>query len=212
MRLTALSAHRIWPPTEAHEDYFHLIPNARVRLPLPAGIFAVTATRSGGPARPVEVALDGVAACDSLARRLAAIAEAGDVIGLSGELGAGKTTFARAFIAAFAARAGEMADEVPSPTFTLAQIYESAAGVIWHFDLYRLERAEDAFELGIEDAFADGISLIEWPERIAALLPADRLDIELHFTDKPQRRIARLAGRGSWAGRLAKIQVEVVHD
>ena len=65
------------------------------------------------------------------------------------------------------------AEEVPSPTFTLVQLYEHAAGAIWHFDLYRLSAAEDAYELGIEDAFAGAISLIEWPEKLGALMPDD---------------------------------------
>src|ERR1700693_3066073 len=105
-----------------------------------------------------------------LAARIAALARAGDVIALKGELGAGKTSFARAFIQA---RGG--AEEVPSPTFTLVQVYELGESTIWHFDCYRLRRPEEAWELAIEDAFNDGISLIEWPELLGPLLPARRL-------------------------------------
>ncbi|HEY1259264.1 MAG TPA: tRNA (adenosine(37)-N6)-threonylcarbamoyltransferase complex ATPase subunit type 1 TsaE, partial [Stellaceae bacterium] len=94
----------------------------------------------------------------ALAERLAGIAAAGDVIALEGELGSGKTTLARAFIAARGA-----GEEVPSPTFTLVQTYQAETVSIWHFDLYRLQAPEEAWELGIEEALADGISLIEWP-------------------------------------------------
>ena len=92
------------------------------------------------------------------------------MIALKGELGAGKTTFARAFI-----RARGGGEAVPSPTFTLVQIYEIGDVPIWHFDAYRLRDPDEAWELGIEDAFRDGISLIEWPERLGPLLPARRL-------------------------------------
>src|SRR5262245_3241580 len=115
-----------------------------------------------------------------LARRVAAIARAGDVIALSGGLGVGKTRFARAFIDALQGDG----DEVPSPTFTLVQTYDSPAGTIWHFDLYRLNRPEEAYELGIEEALTDGIVLIEWPERLTNLLPPERLDIALAFSDE----------------------------
>ncbi len=130
------------------------------------------------------------AATSRLARRVARHARPGDVIALSGDLGTGKTQFARAFI-------GE--EEVPSPTFTLVQIYERPSGRIWHFDFYRLERPEEAIELDIEDAFADGISVIEWPERLGELLPRERLEIAFDFTDSPTARRLRLTGRGRWA-------------
>ena len=117
----------------------------------------------------------------AFARTLAAIADTGDVIGLGGALGTGKTTFARAFINARADAACLRPIEVPSPTFTLVQSYdmaETGAGcAIHHFDLYRLEQPDDALELGIEDAMAGGIVLIEWPERLGALLPARALCI-----------------------------------
>jgi tRNA threonylcarbamoyl adenosine modification protein YjeE len=141
-------------------------------------------------------------ATDALAARLAAVARPGDVIALKGELGAGKTRFARAFIGA---RGG---GTVPSPTFTLMQSYDLPGGTIWHFDLYRLRAAEEAWELGIEDAFLDGISLIEWPERLGILLPRRRLLIELNFTDKPQARRAQLSGDGDWAAPIAAIAAE----
>jgi tRNA threonylcarbamoyladenosine biosynthesis protein TsaE len=139
----------------------------------------------------------------ALAARLAALARPGDVIALSGELGAGKTSFARAFI-----RARGGGESVPSPTFTLVQIYDLAGGAVWHFDLYRLRVAEEAWELGIEDAFSGGISLIEWPERLGPLLPARRLVLALDFVAKQGARRAVLAPGGDWAGRLTGFAAE----
>lgn len=139
----------------------------------------------------------------TLAARLAVVARPGDVIALQGELGAGKTLFARAFI-----RARGTDEAVPSPTFTLVQTYELPDGAIWHFDLYRLRAAEEAWELGIEDAFADGIALIEWPERLGALLPARRLLVALDFGAAPGARRATLSGTGDWAARLAALAAE----
>ncbi len=141
------------------------------------------------------------AATAVLARRIASLAEAGDVIALSGDLGAGKTFFARAFISE---------TDVPSPTFTLVQTYQKPGGQqIWHFDLYRLVQPNEAIELDIEDAFADGVSLIEWPERLGSLLPAERLDVALAIpagsTAETSRRSVTLTGRGRWARLLDKL-------
>jgi tRNA threonylcarbamoyladenosine biosynthesis protein TsaE len=132
------------------------------------------------------------------------MAEPGDVIALKGELGAGKTTFARAFIHARGAR-----DEVPSPSFSLVQMYNAGPATIWHFDLYRLRSPEEAWELGIEDAFGDGISLIEWPERLGHLLPDRRLEIALVFGRGPNARRAFLAGGTEWQTRLTLIAADV---
>ena len=151
------------------------------------------------------------AATAALARRLAALARGGDVIALSGDLGTGKTAFARAFINALPRPAGAPGggepEEVPSPTFTLLQIYERAPAPVWHFDLYRLERPEEIHELGLEEALQLAISLIEWPERLGPLLPAERLDLSLEFAASPGARRARLSAAGDWAGRL-----ETLHD
>jgi len=144
------------------------------------------------------------AATAALAARIATLARPGDVIALKGELGAGKTSFARAFIRARAGR-----DEVvPSPTFTLAQPYDFADVTIWHFDLYRLRAAEEAWELGIEDAFQDGISLIEWPERLGHLLPSRRLEITLLPGAAPDARRAFADPGPGWAERLAEFAAE----
>jgi tRNA threonylcarbamoyladenosine biosynthesis protein TsaE len=92
----------------------------------------------------------------------------GDVVGLKGELGTGKTTLARAILRAASRDPGLI---VPSPTFTLVEVYETERGTFWHFDLYRLETPEQVYELGWEEALAEGIVLIEWPQRLGPLLP-----------------------------------------
>jgi tRNA threonylcarbamoyl adenosine modification protein YjeE len=142
------------------------------------------------------------AATASLATRLASRAEVGDVIGLAGDLGSGKTTFARAFIRAL----GDGNEEVPSPTFTLVEIYAFAGHPpVWHFDLYRLSAPAEAHELGLEDAFAEGVSLIEWPERLGPLLPPEHLMLALAEGRAPDARRAQLSGTPRWAERLAGI-------
>lgn len=143
------------------------------------------------------LALSAPAKTSVLAARLAPLLRAGDVVALSGELGTGKTFFARAVIQALGGPA-----EVPSPTFTLVQTYDLAPVPVWHFDLYRLARPKDAHELDIEDAFADAISLIEWPERLGSLLPEDRLDIHLAFGATEDERIVTISGGASWRERL----------
>ena len=152
------------------------------------------------------------AATAALARDLAARARAGDVIALRGELGTGKTAFARAFINALprpeAAPSGGAvaeAEEIPSPTFTLLQIYERDPAPVWHFDLYRLERPMDARELGFEEALGQAITLIEWPERLGPLLPAERLEVCLAFGDSPNARRATLIASGAWRARLDRL-------
>jgi tRNA threonylcarbamoyl adenosine modification protein YjeE len=138
-----------------------------------------------------------------LASQLAGLAEPRDVIGLAGDLGAGKTAFARAFIIA---RGGD--SEVPSPTFTLVQVYECSSINVYHFDLYRIEEPEEIFELGIEDAFAEGISLIEWPDRMDTYIPSERLDIIFSSGLDENAREVILVGYGdSWINRLAKVFV-----
>ena len=157
-------------------------------------------------AAPLDIALPDLAATAGLAKALAARAVLRDVVALWGDLGTGKTTFARAFIQA--RPGGDAVTEVPSPTFTLVQVYELPDAPVWHFDLYRLTNAEDAWELGIEEALATGISLIEWPDRLGNLLPAERLDIELQAGDQPTSRKARLRGRGGWANRLSGLRLD----
>ncbi len=148
-----------------------------------------------------EVDLPDETATLALAGKLARAARVGDVVALWGRLGVGKTVFARGFIRA---RCGPV-EEVPSPTFTIVQVYdpvEPYRGPVYHFDLYRLSAPEDAYEAGIEEAFTEGISLIEWPDRLGDRLPAERLDVRLRMGATPDRRHARLEGRDDWPGRI----------
>ena len=123
-------------------------------------------------------------ATDQLGATLATRLRIGDIIGLKGELGAGKTTLARAILRAAAEDARLI---VPSPTFTLVEVYETPRGTFWHFDLYRLESPEQVFELGWEEARADGIALVEWAERLGMLLPKDRLTVTLAMEGEGRR-------------------------
>ena len=151
---------------------------------------------------PLSLALADEAATEALGRRLADAARPGDTIALAGPLGAGKTTLARAFIR----RLTSAAEEVPSPTFTLVQTYPGRGGTIWHFDLFRLARPEEALELDFDEAVAGGIVLIEWPERLGALLPARRLEVRLTVAAESDARRAELAGAGAgWEERLAAL-------
>ena len=152
-----------------------------------------------------DVALAGPQATVALAATLAKASRPGDVIALRGDLGAGKTAFARAFIRAREVMSGGTGvTEVPSPTFTLVQTYQMAIGDVWHFDLYRLDRSADAYELGLDEAMAEGIVLIEWPERLGSLLPADRLDLALRFGADEEARVAAMIGFGERGRRLVE--------
>lgn len=146
------------------------------------------------------VALPDAAATMALGRRLGGQLRPGDVVCLSGGLGAGKTTLARGAIAAWTESEQE---EVPSPTYTLVQTYDGPRGQLWHVDLYRLKQSDDAWELGLEDAFSDAACLIEWPERLEGRLPQDRLEITL--APEGEGRRAELAAHGAWRTRLGSI-------
>src|SRR3954469_1908562 len=124
----------------------------------------------------------------AIARRL----RTGESVCLSGPLGAGKSTLARALIRALTTRD----EDVPSPTFTLVQFYEGPGLKIAHFDLYRLTSPDEAYEIGLDEALDDGAAVIEWPERLDGRLPADRLDVEIGL--KVAGREARLTAYGSW--------------
>jgi tRNA threonylcarbamoyl adenosine modification protein YjeE len=152
------------------------------------------------------VALENEQATRRLMADITAQVAAGDLITLSGDLGAGKTTFARALIRHLA---GDQRVEVPSPTFTLMQAYELPRFNLVHADLYRLSGPGELAELGFEDATENAVTLLEWPDRAAGQLPPNRLDVAL--TLAPHRgetyRDARVTGFGSYAARAERIAV-----
>jgi len=143
------------------------------------------------------------AAVGRLAERIALKLAAGDVIALAGDLGAGKTTFARALIRA---ALGDPGAEIPSPTFSLVQTYTSPRLELAHLDLYRLAGDDDLLELGFDELVANGAALVEWPERAPGLAAANRLDIHLSQGAGPEQRTLRFVGHGTWAPRLARLE------
>ncbi|HYC17907.1 MAG TPA: tRNA (adenosine(37)-N6)-threonylcarbamoyltransferase complex ATPase subunit type 1 TsaE [Pseudolabrys sp.] len=144
------------------------------------------------------------AATYSLMTDVAAVIEPGDVVTLSGDLGAGKTAFARALIRYLA---GDDTIEVPSPTFTLTQTYTLPRFAVVHIDLYRLTGSSELTELGFDDAPEDAVTLVEWPDRAAGYLPPDRLDIALTLDPQsgPNARNVRITGYGTFAARAERI-------
>ncbi len=147
----------------------------------------------------------------AIARALSPTLQVGDTILLEGGLGAGKTHFARALIQARLAAAGRF-EEVPSPTFTLVQTYSDNELELWHVDLYRLSGQDAVAELGLEDAFANAVCLVEWPDRLGSLVPADALTIRLEMTSVPGERLAWIGSScDRWADRFRQIDLETAN-
>jgi tRNA threonylcarbamoyladenosine biosynthesis protein TsaE len=146
---------------------------------------------------PAQLDLADEAATARLGASLASALRTGEAICLTGPLGAGKSTLARALVRALT----RPDEDVPSPTFTLVQFYETARFPLAHFDLYRLTSADEAFEIGLDEALDEGAALIEWPQRLEGRLPPDRLDIEISLEDGGETRRARLTPHGAWKGR-----------
>ena len=137
--------------------------------------------------------------------RIAGFLRGGDLVTLSGDLGVGKTTFARALVRHIVE---DPELDVPSPTFTLMQLYDAPAFPIVHADLYRIRSASELAELGWDEAADGALLLVEWAERIGDALPADRLDVTLSIDpDHPQTaRNAVVTGFGHFSARIAQTQ------
>jgi len=146
------------------------------------------------------VSLVDEAATARLGAAVAACLQAGEAVCLSGPLGAGKSTLARALVRALTTPD----EEGPSPTFTLVQFYEGPGLAVAHFDLYRLSDPDEAYEIGLDEALETGAAVIEWPERLEGRLPPDRLDIEIALAPDGGRT-ARLVPHGAWKGRTIEV-------
>jgi tRNA threonylcarbamoyl adenosine modification protein YjeE len=159
------------------------------------------------------VALENEQATQRFAVEIGNALEPGDMITLSGDLGAGKTAFARALIRHLA---GDPDIAVPSPTFTLMQVYELPRLTLAHADLYRLSSPDELAELGLDEIAATGVVLMEWPDRAGGRLPADRIDIALTLSPArgDQYRDAHVTGHGRLAQRVARIEAlrTFLHD
>ncbi len=142
----------------------------------------------------LELDLPNQSATETLGVQLSTVVNSGDIIFLHGTLGIGKSVLARAFIRAYC----KTNEDIPSPTFTVVQTYDMGPVPVFHFDFYRLETADEVLELGIEEAFSTGISLIEWPELLGESTPSDRLEIQIMPGNNETSRKTRLTGFGYW--------------
>ncbi|KGM47114.1 tRNA (adenosine(37)-N6)-threonylcarbamoyltransferase complex ATPase subunit type 1 TsaE [Pseudooceanicola atlanticus] len=137
-----------------------------------------------------------------LAQAFGAILQPGDQILLEGPVGAGKTHFARCLIQSMLG----WAEDVPSPTFTLVQTYDTEKAEIWHADLYRLTSPDEVIELGLDETFETAICLIEWPDRLGSLVPADALRLQFVTVDDETREITATGPDTAWRDRLPETQ------
>lgn len=152
--------------------------------------------------KTAEILLPSADATAQLAVAIGAQLVGGDVILLSGDVGAGKTHFARSLIQSRLAEP----EDVPSPTFTLVQVYDAPEVEIWHSDLYRLSGPDQVFELGLADAFETAVCLVEWPDRLGDLTPASALSVSLTDGENEDARVARF----SWTdGRWDDLMLQV---
>ena len=137
---------------------------------------------------------------EELASALKENLQNGDIILLKGEIGAGKSLFARSLIQSTM----DQVEEVPSPTFTIVQTYETKLGSIWHADLYRLTDQSEIFELGLIDAFVNEIVIVEWPDRLGHLEPQDALTVEIVILENDKREVIFSTNSSMWKARLEK--------
>jgi len=142
----------------------------------------------------------------AFARALAPRLRAGDVLLLEGQIGSGKTHFARALIQARLLADGAPLEDVPSPTFTLVQTYDTGRIEIWHADLYRLTHPDEVEELGLVDAFTEAVCLVEWPDRLGDLAPEGALVLSFAPGDDADTRVVTARSEApDWAARLGAL-------
>lgn len=147
--------------------------------------------------------LHGPDETEDIARRIGKVLSPSDTVLLSGEIGAGKTHFARALIQSLQ----EVPEDVPSPTFTLVQTYDTKSGEIFHADLYRMSTPDDVIELGLLEAFETAICIVEWPDRLGSLAPETALSLTFEPTKNSDARVLTVFGpRSIWADRLKDIE------
>ena len=137
--------------------------------------------------RLADIVLADAAATRELGARIEAHLRVGDIVGLEGDLGAGKSVLARGAIGAAAARAGVTLEAIPSPSFTLVQYYprpvaDDAEGLLWHVDLWRIEHVDEVLELGLDEAMASAVCFIEWISKLGDAVPPKALTIHLEKT------------------------------
>ncbi len=150
---------------------------------------------------PVQITLHSPEETAALATKLGSQLCAGDVLLLSGSIGAGKTHFARALIQSLL----PVPEDVPSPTFTLVQVYDTPEAELWHADLYRLSSADEAIELGLVDAFETAICLVEWPDRLGSLAPSNALHLAFAAGSGDEERTLAITPGPAWASRLPEL-------
>lgn len=151
------------------------------------------------------VLLTSEGAAADLAAQVWPLLGAGDTLLLSGPIGAGKSHFARALISTALAEHG-VAEDIPSPTFTLVQTYQAGMLEIWHSDLYRLTHVDEVYELGLFDAFETALCLVEWPDRLGQDAPKQALHLEFMICDNPDHRFLKLtATNEKWCALIGKV-------
>lgn len=148
------------------------------------------------------ITLDDEAATVTLAEHIAGLLRIGDAVLLQGSLGVGKSVFARALLRRMAS---DPELEVPSPTFTLVQPYDTPNMVVHHFDLYRLSDPDELLELGLDEALVEGAVVVEWPQRLGHHRPERALTVTLLLGETADSRHALLEGTDNWSVRLREV-------
>jgi len=151
-----------------------------------------------------QLCLNSLSQTTALAGEVANFLALGDAILLSGDLGTGKSTFCRALLQNILLEP----DDIPSPTYTIVQTYETTRGTVWHADLYRLSDPSEIVEIGLDHALQDAICLVEWPEVLGSRWPEQALELSFSHTEEPEARLVSVSTKNPKWRKL----FEVVHD